>query len=199
MSEYKTLSDKAMFEETEKRSKFISYAFPVESEEEVRQNLKDIKAKYWDARHWVYAYRLAENNTEKYSDDGEPSGTAGLTVMNAIKSFDLKNVLIVVVRYFGGVLLGSAGLRKMYGSGATNALKNSKIKICTLCKHIIIHTDYKEYGKVSYVLSKNDCLIQNTEYLDTIKLDVFVKKENLDLVLKDCSNYKILEDTYKCI
>lgn len=199
MSEYKTLGDKEVFEETEKRSKFISYVFPIDSEEDVRQNLKKIKTKYWDARHWVYAYRLAENNTEKYSDDGEPSGTAGLPVMNAIKSFDLQNVLVIVVRYFGGVLLGSSGLRKMYGSGAMGVLKKSEIKTCVLCKHVMIFAEYKDYDKISYILSKTNSLIENVEYLDKIKLDVFVKSENLDPVLKEISNYELLEDKYKCI
>ena len=199
LPEYQTISKSMVFEETEKRSKFISYAFSVDSEDEVRQNLKDIKAKHWEARHWVYAYRLAENNIEKYSDDGEPSGTAGLPVMNAIKSFGLQNILIIVVRYFGGVLLGSSGLRKMYGSGAAGVLKKSEIKTCVLCKHIIIHTEYKEYDKVSYILSKIGALVENAEYQDKIKLDVFVKKEDLDLILQNCLNYKLLEDRYKCI
>lgn len=199
MSEYLTLSETSVFEETEKRSKFISYAFSINSEEDVRQNLKDIKAKHWNARHWVYAYRLVENNAEKYSDDGEPSGTAGLPVMNAIKSFDLQNVLVIVVRYFGGILLGSAGLRKMYGSGATNVLKNSEKQKLTLCTHVIMSVDYKDYGKVSYNISKNNAIVQNTHYADSIKLDIFIKKEDLDCFLKNCQDYEILEDSYKCI
>ena len=199
MPEYKTLSGNSVFEESEKRSKFISYAFSIDSEKDVRQNLKNIKAKHWDAQHWVYAYRLEENNIEKYSDDGEPSGTAGLLVMNAIKNFNLKNILIIVVRYFGGILLGRTGLRKMYSSGAQGVLKNSKIKTCVLCNHISICIDYKDYDKISYVLSKADSLINNVEYLDKIKLDVFVKKENFDLVLKNISDYKLLGDKYKCV
>lgn len=199
MSDYQTISKNSIFEETEKRSKFISYAFPINSEEDVRQNLKDAKTKHWDARHWVYAYRLAENNIEKYSDDGEPSGTAGLPVMNAIKSCGLQNVLVIVVRYFGGILLGSAGLRKMYGSGAMNVLKNSEKQVCTLCKHVIINVDYKDYGRVSYNISKSKALVKGTEYASDIKLDIFVKKEYLDLILKDCLNYEVLEDSYKCI
>lgn len=199
LSEYQTISENSVFEETEKRSRFISCAFPINSEEDVRKNLKDIKSKHWDARHWVYAYRLAENNVEKYSDDGEPSGTAGLPVMNAIKSFDLQNILVIVVRYFGGVLLGTLGLRKMYSSGALSVLKNSEKKTLTLCKHVIMNVDYKDYGKVSYNISKNDAIVRDIDYADNIKLDIFIKKENLDCFLKDCQDYEILEDSYKCI
>lgn len=199
MSEYQTLAENMVFEETEKRSKFISYAFQVGSEEEVRQNLKDIKAKHWDARHWVYAYRLAENNIEKCSDDGEPSGTAGLPVMNAIKSFDLQNVLVIVVRCFGGVLLGSAGLRKMYGSGAINVLTSGKKQVCTLCKHVIMNVDYKDYGKISYAISKSNALVKNIEYANNIKLDIFIKEENLESIIKNSLDYEILEDSYKCL
>ncbi len=199
LSEYQTISENLVFEETEKRSKFISYAFYVDSEDDVRQNLKDVKSKHWDARHWVYAYRLVENSIEKYSDDGEPSGTAGLPVINAIKSFNLQNVLVVVVRYFGGVLLGSTGLRKMYGSGATNVLKNSRKQTCVLCTHVIMNVDYKDYGKVSYNISKNNAFVQDIEYADNIKLDIFIKKEYLDCFLKDSQDYEVLEDSYKCI
>ncbi len=197
--EYKTVAGNTSFSETEKRSKFVSYVFMVNSEEDVKEKLHNVKAKHWDAKHWVYAYRLAGSNTEKYSDDGEPSGTAGVPVMNAIKSFDLQNVLVIVVRYFGGILLGSAGLRKMYGSGATNVLKKSKIKTYVLCKHLILDVDYKDYGKVSYILSKCNFLLINTEYADKIRLDGFVKKENLNLILKECREYKILEDSYECV
>ncbi len=199
LSEYKTISETFVFEETEKRSKFISYAFPVESEEDVRQNLKTVKTKHWDARHWVYAYRLVENDAEKYSDDGEPSGTAGLPVLNAIKKFDLQNILIIVVRYFGGVLLGTAGLRKMYGSGAVGVLEKSEKQVCVLCWHITMNVDYKDYGKVTYEIAKSNALVQNIEYADSIKLDVFVKEESLDSVLKDCLHYEVLDSCYKCI
>ena len=199
LSEYQTLSESSVFEETEKRSKFISYAFPVDSEESVRQNLKTIKTRHWDARHWVYAYRLAENNIEKYSDDGEPSGTAGLPVLNAIKSFDLQNVLVIVVRYFGGVLLGTTGLRKMYSSGAVGVLQKSGKQVCVLCRHVIMSVDYRDYGKVSYNISKNNALVQNIEYADNIKLDIFVKEENLEAILNGCLKYEILNSCYKCI
>lgn len=198
MLEFKTLRENSLFTETEKRSKFISYAFSVSSEEEVKGKLNSIKSEHWDARHIVYAYRLV-NNIERYSDDGEPSGTAGLPVMNAIRSFDLQNILVVVVRYFGGILLGTSGLRKMYGSGAIGVLKQGKIATLVLCKHLIIYSDYKDYSKISHILSRCKSLLVNTEYADKIKLDVFVRKDDLDLLLKECKDYEILEDDYKNI
>ncbi len=199
MLEYKTVKGAVSFTETERRSKFISYAFSVDSEEEIKEKLQIIRTKHWDARHVVYAYRLVINNTEKYSDDGEPSGTAGLPVMNAIKSFGLQNVLVIVVRYFGGILLGSAGLRRMYGSGAMNVLNQCKIETLVLCKHLEVKVDYKDYGKISHILAKCKSLVAGTEYADKIKLDVFIKKEDFNLLLKECRDYKVLEDSYKCI
>ncbi len=204
LSGYKTIKSNNIVEETEKRSKFISYAFRVYSEEDVRQNLKNIKSKHWDAKHHVYAYRLKENFQEKFSDDGEPSGTAGMPVMNAIKSLDLQNVLVIVVRYFGGILLGTSGLRKMYGSGALKVLQNAEISEMNLCSHVNINCNYKDHNKISYVFAKYNAKVNNIEYLDQVKFDVYVKKCDLKLMLSQISDitkngfsYKILEESYQ--
>ena len=111
LPEFKTICEPGQFRETRKRSKFLSFAFPVNSEEEVNFRLKKLKSEFYDAKHIVYAYKLYNPDIQKFSDDGEPSGTGGIPVINAIKSFDLNNILVAVVRYFGGILLGTSGLR----------------------------------------------------------------------------------------
>lgn len=206
VSGYKTIKNGGFYEENEKRSKFISYSFPVNSELQIQKYLKEIKSKYWDARHHVYAYSLRENFSEKYSDDGEPAGTAGLPIMNVIKSFDLNNVLIIIVRYFGGILLGTSGLRKMYGSGAKGAVLNAGITDMVLCTKISLNLDYKDYSKISGVVMEYGGKIANINYSDIINFSFYIKKDDSPIVLKKLadilkSNEKveILSESYQSI
>ncbi len=202
MSGFTTITEGEYFEETEKRSRFISYSFPVNSEIEAMKFLKQIKTKYPDARHHVYGY-VINGFSEKYSDDGEPSGTGGLPIINAIKSMNLSNVLVVVVRYFGGILLGTGGLRKMYGSGALNVLSISKKVKLTLCSRMCVNVDYHNYSKILSMLSKNGAKIISTDYLGDIKLEFLVRKESSNDVIKKFSDIlknnecvQILSDEY---
>lgn len=202
MPEFTTITKGECFEKTEKRSRFISYSFPVNSETEAMKFLKQIKTKYPDARHHVYGY-VINGFSEKYSDDGEPAGTGGLPIINAIKSMNLSNVLVIVVRYFGGILLGTGGLRKMYGSGAVNVLNISKKVQLTLCSHMRVNVDYHNYSKILSMLSKNEAKITATDYLGDIKLEFLIKKEKSDDVIKKFSDIlksnecvEILSDEY---
>lgn len=206
LSEYKTIKSSGFYEETEKRSRFISYSFPVCSESEVQKHLKEIKSKHWDARHHVYAYSFYENSLERCSDDGEPSGTAGLPVMNVIKSFGLNDVLIIVVRYFGGILLGTGGLRKMYGSGAKGAVLNAGIIEKSLCTEVYLYVDYNEYGKISGIVADYKAKIINTDYSDNIKLSFYIKSNCLKVALNKISDalngtqkIEILRESYQTI
>jgi len=111
-----------------KGSKFFAYAFPIQSEEEIKQHISDLKKQHYGARHWCYAFRLgADKKLFRANDDGEPSGTAGKPILNQLISADLTDVLVVVVRYFGGTLLGTSGLIQAYKAAAANALQQATI------------------------------------------------------------------------
>ena len=113
-NQYKTIENYGTAETVEKRSRFIAHARPVSSETEALEYLNSLKQKYWDARHNVYAYIIRENNIVRYSDDGEPGGTAGLPVLEILKREELSDIIVVVTRYFGGILLGTGGLVHAY-------------------------------------------------------------------------------------
>lgn len=184
LPEFKTICEPGQFRETRKRSKFLSFAFPVNSEEEVNFRLKKLKSEFYDAKHIVYAYKLYNPDIQKFSDDGEPSGTGGIPVINAIKSFDLNNILVAVVRYFGGILLGTSGLREMYSSGAQGAILNSQIESVEKCIRSIVVTDYGNYGKVLKVLSDKNAKIFFTDYAEKVSIDFCVAEINFNEVQK---------------
>lgn len=174
-----TILDPQIYEKTCKRSKFISYSFPVNSENDVRLHLKNVKNEHHSAKHHVYAYILEENGLEKYSDDGEPCGTAGLPILNAIKSTNLTNVLVIIVRYFGGVLLGPNGLRTMYHSGATEVLKKSELIEVIPYENIKIATTYKKLSKVLYVIKQYNGKILENKFENEIYIEAAIPKERL--------------------
>lgn len=185
--------------EIEKRSKFISFVFFVENEEQVKCRLKEIKTKYHDAKHHVYAYKLEKSNAEKFSDDGEPSGTAGLPLLGVINSYGLSNVLIVVVRYFGGILLGTSGLRKMYISGGVGALENAKIEKKILCSSIEFKINYSEYSKILNVVKQFGGMIINTNYKNDIEITFYIEKDKTKEILKRISDIKNGKGDFKII
>ena len=184
LPEFKTICEPGQFKETQKRSKFLSFAFPVSSEEEVRSHLKKLQSEFYDAKHIVYAYKLYSSNIQKFSDDGEPSGTGGVPVMNIIKSFGLDNILVAVVRYFGGILLGTAGLREMYASGAKGAILNSTITYVEKCVRSVITTDYGNYGKILNILSDKNAKIFSTDYAESVRMDFCVAEIDFGEVQK---------------
>lgn len=196
---YKTVAESGFFVETEKRSKFISFVFFVENKDQVQNYLKEVKAKYHDAKHHVYAYKLEKNNSEKFSDDGEPSGTAGMPLLGVISSYELSNVLVIVVRYFGGILLGTSGLRKMYISGGCGAIENAKIEKRVLCNSIELKMNYSEYSKVLNAIKKCGGTIINTDYEDDIKLIFYIEKDKTNDILKKISDIKNGDNDFKII
>lgn len=145
----------------EKNSKFFSYAFPISSEEEVKPILEEIKKKHHTARHWCYAFQTGTDQKIYYraNDDGEPSNTAGMPIYGQIQSFDITNVLVVVVRYFGGVKLGVGGLIVAYRESAKMALENSTIIEETIDVHFAIRFDYKNMNKVMRVIKEKNLIV----------------------------------------
>lgn len=166
-----------------KKSKFISNVIPINDNNEAEEYIEKFRKKYWDATHNVYAYSLGLNNEiQKFSDDGEPSGTAGKPVLEVIKSKEVKNVLIVVTRYFGGILLGASGLIRAYSESASLGLKSSHIIKKIKCEVFQITTDYNMLGKLRWELNQKNLIIRDINYTEDVKMKVFVPNNyNIDL------------------
>ncbi len=171
---YRTVRHIATDEIVEKRSRFIADVKPVETEEEAIAFLEEIKKKYWDARHHVYAYILEENNIQRYSDDGEPAGTAGVPILEMIKKEGLSNLIVVVTRYFGGILLGTGGLVHAYSKSAKVGVEAAEPVSMTLCCQMIVECDYSLLGKIQSEALGNGYTIDNTDYAENVRISVLV-------------------------
>ncbi len=173
----------------EKNSRFIGFAFPVENEDEVLSHLKNLKKKYYDATHHCYAYKTLIS--EKYSDSGEPSGTAGVRIFNAIEHFNLVNTLVVVVRYFGGTKLGVGGLGKAYYETAFTVLEKAEKVTKKLYQKVLIKVDFEMVNKVYQIFNESENRILNTSYSDKIELECLITSDNTQQIiskLKDATN-----------
>lgn len=163
----------------EKKSRFIANVYNIENEEEVSSYINAVKKQYWDAKHNCYAFVLGNNNQiQRCSDDGEPSGTAGKPILEVILGSELQNCLIIVTRYFGGTLLGTGGLVRAYGQAAKECLLNSVIlekKYGTILK---IDTDYNSLGKIQYIAGQMNLDILDIQYSNMVTANVIVDSEN---------------------
>lgn len=178
---YRTIKGCGCGELTEKRSRFIANVKPVTTEEDAITYINEIKQKYWNAKHNVYAYIIKKNNIMRYSDDGEPSGTAGVPVLEILKKEDLTDIVVVVTRYFGGILLGTGGLVHAYSKSAKLGIEDAEIKEMVLCCKIIIKCDYNFIGKVQYEVSEFEGAVSgNTEYSENVSLTVYVPVDLVD-------------------
>lgn len=170
---YKTIekpSDEVLFKE--KNSKFFGYAFPVQSENEVKEILDQLKKQHYTARHWCYAYQIGtKTKIYRANDDGEPNNSAGMPIYGQIQSFDVTNVLVVVVRYFGGVKLGVGGLVTAYKTGAQMALEAAEIVEKTINTHFLIRFDYKNMNKVMRVIKEKNLNVVN----QVLELDCLIE------------------------
>ena len=183
---FKTIDNEAEGIITEKKSKFIANIFYVENEKEAKEILKKIKKKYYDARHNCYAYRIKNENgiLQKQSDDGEPSGTAGSPMLNILEKKELINVIAIVTRYFGGILLGTGGLVKAYSEALKEALRNAEYAQIEQGYILEIITTYEDINKIEHLLIQNDVAIVNKEYTEKIKLLVEISKEKYEKIVK---------------
>lgn len=172
MQELKTIKNNSTVEIIEKKSKFIGQAFYVESKLEAEEIIKSIKKKYSDAKHNCYAYSILENNSTitKSSDDGEPASTAGMPILNSIQENNLTNVLVIVTRYFGGILLGTGGLVRAYTKATTEAIKKANITQKEIGYKIKFVTDYNKIEQLKYYLRQNLCSVIEVTYLENIEL-----------------------------
>lgn len=174
---FKTIKEKSTAEVVEKKSKFIANVFYVESREEAEDLIKQINKEYHDARHNCYAYRIftKEGIIEKASDDGEPSGTAGAPMLNILSKKELSNVLVIVTRYFGGILLGTGGLVKAYSGACSLGLEKSGIIEKELSKVYTIEINYGDIDKFKYFAKKNNIIILKEEYLENIIMEIAIR------------------------
>ncbi|MEJ8553849.1 YigZ family protein [Tepidibacter sp. Z1-5] len=183
MEQYKTIHEYGQDEVIIEKSRFIGYAKPVETEDEAREFINEIKKKHKDATHNVWAYTVGMNmDIQRYSDDGEPSGTAGIPTLEVIKKEDLRNVAVVVTRYFGGIKLGAGGLVRAYTKGAKVGLNASKIIDKILYTDIRFKIDYTLLGKVQNELMNLGYIIKEILYEDMVTIVVYSKLDEVNSV-----------------
>ena len=174
---YTTLSHYAEFRYEEKRSEFIGEASPCASEEEALAFISRVKARFPDAKHHVYAYLLRENAKNRYSDDHEPQGTAGMPVLDVIRKNGCTDTVIVVTRYFGGVLLGTGGLVRAYTAAAVGALRAAGVVTYRIHTHLSVALSYADYNKVEKELTRGSARILDSTYAEGVILHVSLPKE----------------------
>lgn len=181
---YKTItkpSEEALFKD--KNSKFFGYAYPVTTEDEIKQHLEDLKKQHHQARHWCYAYQIGtETIAYRANDDGEPSNSAGMPIYGQIQSFEVTNVLIVVVRYFGGVKLGVGGLINAYRTGAQLALEASNIIERTINIDYLITCEYDLMNKVMRVIKEKNLNIINQKLELNCEITISVRKKEAESI-----------------
>lgn len=187
---YRTLdfpSEEVLYKE--KNSKFFGYAFPISSEEEAKEFLDELRKQHHSARHWCYAFQIG---TEKVyfraNDDGEPSNSAGMPIYGQIQSFEITNVLVVVVRYFGGVKLGVGGLISAYRTAAQMALEASEIVEKTIDIHYLVSFDYKNMNKVMRVIKEKNIDIVSQKMEMSCEIEIKTRKKNAEMVFDIFSN-----------
>ncbi len=179
--EYKTIYEQGYSVFEENKSEFISNVFPVETEAEANEKLAEMRKQYKDATHNCFAYVILENGVlkERYSDDGEPSGTAGMPILEVLRREELLNLLVVVTRYFGGTELGKGGLTRAYGRGAKDGVVASKIITREPYEKFVYTVSYELSGKLQFVILQNNGIIADTEYSDTVTFTVYSKVKDI--------------------
>lgn len=163
----------------EKNSKFFGYAFPITSEEEVKIHIESLKKQHFSARHWCYAYQMGTDKIQyRANDDGEPNNSAGMPIYGQIQSYNITNVLVVVVRYFGGVKLGVGGLITAYKTTAQMALEESEIIEKTIDTHFSVQFDYKNMNKVMRVIKEKNIMIISQKMEEDCQIEIATRKKN---------------------
>ena len=184
MKPYKSVKQCSEAEYTVNRSRFIGRCFPVESEEAALCLLGDIRKKHWDATHNCFAYRIGENAAARFSDDGEPGGTAGKPIMDVLTGRGLTNVLCVVTRYFGGILLGAGGLVRAYSRSAADAVTKAGMVSYLPGTVLDIPMDYSRYGALEGFIRAN-AEVRNVAFAQNVVVTVAVEDTNLLKFMKE--------------
>ncbi len=183
--EYNTIIEPGTGEYVEKKSRFIGYVRHVESEEEAEAFIYEIKKKHYDARHNCSAYSVGEDSIiQRFSDDGEPSGTAGKPILEVITGNGLNNVCIVVTRYFGGTLLGTGGLVRSYTEAAKECIADTAIVTKKCVIPLAITTNYNDLGKIQYILGQDGITVRDSDYGENVVLTADVPVDDIDSIEK---------------
>lgn len=174
----------------DKGSKFLAYAFPVNNEEEIKEQITRIKKEHHSARHHCYAWRLGSEEIQfRANDDGEPSSTAGKPILAQLQSFGVTNVLLIVVRYFGGILLGASGLINAYRTAAADALNNATIKTQLIERFFEVHFNYENLNDVMLITKQENLNVVKTQFEESCRLVFSVKKSDAQRVEKIFENF----------
>lgn len=200
---FQTIKESVVSEITEKKSKFICHAYHVESAQEAEEIIKNLRKRYHDARHNCFAYKIIKDNISRSSDDGEPSGTAGVPILNILNGRNLSNILVVVTRYFGGILLGTGGLVRAYSLATIEALESAEI----LCQELGLEAkfliEYKDLEELKYHLKNKKISITKLNYGE--KIEVIVEGK-IDMIKNDkisdrimLENFEIIGEKYICL
>lgn len=181
MDTYKTIASsvqEVIFKE--KSSKFLGYAFPVTSEEEIKAHLEEVKKAHFSARHWCYAWQLGYGTNQRYraNDDGEPNNTAGIPIYGQIQSFELTNILVIVVRYFGGIKLGVGGLVQAYKTTAQLTLQEAKIEEKLITEELRIRFEYPLINKVMRVVKEQNLNITQQLLTENCELHLAIRQSD---------------------
>jgi len=180
---YQTVAGTGESELVISKSRFLGFCLPVSSEAEAQERLQELRKRFWEARHCCYAYRLSEGGISHSSDDGEPSGTAGAPILNVLAQNSVENALIAVVRYFGGVLLGTGGLVRAYGRAASEALSASEILSMRVCERVDIVLAYASYAALEPLL-RNGNYRTEPEFGEQVMLRCVLPLEQTDSFLQ---------------
>lgn len=175
MESYITVSGESVGEYSEKRSRFIATLKHIETEEQAAEFLAEMRSKYWDARHNCYAYSISNGTLKRFSDDGEPHGTAGKPILDVIDGSGLTDVMIVVTRYFGGVLLGTGGLVRAYSAAAREALSRANRVKMTPCTVYKTQCGYSELERLTKLIADCGGRVENTVYAEDVELKFYLE------------------------
>ena len=183
MSEYLIPASYGEIEYVEKRSRFIGRVWPVESEAEALEHLRAMREQHWDATHNVYAYSVRSSGVMRYSDDGEPSGTAGMPVLDVFRKADIQDFCCVVTRYFGGILLGAGGLVRAYSKSAALALEAAGKAKMTLLNEVTLICSYPQYERIRAELTRFGARVESTGFSADVELKLSMIPENYEKFL----------------
>ena len=180
LNEYKTVENASSDEFVVKKSRFIGYVKPVKTQDEAVSFINEIKSKHWDATHNVYAYVLRDGQIRRYSDDGEPQGTAGIPCLDVLLKEGVSDLCVVATRYFGGIMLGAGGLVRAYSHTAKIAVDAGGIITMSLCKIAKIKSDYTFYGRLQPLICSLGGIILDTEFAEDVTITFKIPGEDFE-------------------